>query len=60
MLQQIEEQTARIDALEKQIQQQARKDAGTARLIAIPGVSAITASAVKAFSPSMNLFPQRA
>lgn len=56
MLEQIEEQTARIDALEKQIRQQAPKDAETARLMTIPGVGAITASAVKAFSPSMNQF----
>lgn len=56
MLVQIEEQTARIDELEKKIRQRAPKDDEVARLMTIPGVGPITATAVKAFCPEMGQF----
>ena len=56
LLAQIDEQTARIAALEKEIRQRAPKDPEVARLMTIPGVGAICATAVKAFCPSMSLF----
>jgi transposase len=56
MLAQIEEQTARIDALEKEIRARAPKDTEVARLMTIPGVGAISATAVRAFCPDMRQF----
>jgi transposase len=56
MLAQIKEQTARIDALEKGIRLRAPKDAEVARLMTIPGVGPISATAVKAFCPSLEQF----
>jgi transposase len=54
MLAQIEEQTARIDGLEKEIRARAPKDTEVARLMTIPGVGAISATAVRAFCPDMR------
>jgi transposase len=56
MLAQIEEQTARINALEEEIRLRAPKDADVAKLMTIPGVGPISAVAVKAFCPEMNQF----
>lgn len=51
-----DELTERIATLEKEIRQRAPKDPEVARLMTIPGVGAICATAVKAFCPSLNLF----
>lgn len=56
MLAQIEEQTARIEALGKGIRLRAPKGTGVARLMTIPGVGPISAMAVKAFCPPMGPF----
>ncbi|MBX6745081.1 MAG: IS110 family transposase, partial [Acetobacteraceae bacterium] len=56
MLAQVEEQTARIDALEKEIRARAPKDAEVARLMTIPGVGAISATVVRTFCPDMGQF----
>ena len=56
MLAQIEEQTARIEALEKEIRLRAPKDPEAVRLMTIPGVGPISAAAVRAFCPAMEQF----
>ncbi|PJK30665.1 IS110 family transposase [Minwuia thermotolerans] len=56
LLEQIGALTERIDALEKEIRRRAPKDPELARLMTIPGVGAICATAVKAFCPSMSQF----
>lgn len=56
LLTQIAELAERISALEKEIRRRAPKDAGIARLMTIPGVGAICATAVHAFAPSMSTF----
>jgi transposase len=56
LLQQIAELGQKIDALEKDIRRRAPKDAQIARLMTIPGVGAICATAVQAFCPSMSVF----
>lgn len=56
LLDQIAELGAKINALEKDIRRSAPKDARIARLMTIPGVGAICATAVQAFAPSMSTF----
>ena len=56
LLDQIAALGAKIDALEKDIRRRAPKDAQIARLMSIPGVGAICATAVQAFCPSMTTF----
>ena len=56
LLDQIAELGERIGALEKEIRRRAPKDTRIARLMTIPGVGAICATAVQAFAPSMTLF----
>lgn len=56
LLKQFDELTERIATLEKEIRQRAPKDPEVARLMRMPGVGAICATAVKAFCPSLNLF----
>jgi transposase len=56
LLEQISVLTERISTLDKEIRRAAPKDPETARLMTIPGVGAICATAVKAFCPSMTLF----
>lgn len=56
LLDQIAMLGAKIDALEKDIRCRAPRDAQIARLMSIPGVGAIGATAVQAFSPPMTAF----
>jgi transposase len=56
LLTQIAELAERISALEKEIRRRAPKDAGIPRLMTIPGVGAICATAVHAFAHSMSTF----
>jgi transposase len=56
LLEQIGALTERITALEKEIRRHAPRDPEVARLMTIPGVGAICATAVKAFCPSMSQF----
>lgn len=56
LLDQIAALGAKIDALEKDIRRRAPNDAQIARLMSIPGVGAICATAVQAFCPSMAAF----
>lgn len=56
LLDQIAALGAKIGALEKDIRRRAPKDAQIARLMSIPGVGAISATAVQAFCPSMTTF----
>ncbi len=56
LLDQIAALGAKIGALEKDIRRRAPKDAQIARLMTIPGVGAICATAVQAFCPSMTTF----
>lgn len=52
LLGQIAELGEKIDALEKEIKRRAPRDEQIARLMTIPGVGAICATAVQAFCPS--------
>jgi transposase len=52
LLEQIAELGSKIDALEKDIRRRAPQDEQIARLMTIPGVGAICATAVQAFCPS--------
>jgi len=56
LLGQIAELGEKIGTLEKEIRRRAPKDAKIARLMTIPGVGAICATAVHAFAPSMSTF----
>ncbi len=56
LLGQIVELREKIDALEKDIRLRAPKDEQIVRLMTIPGVGAICATAVQAFCPSMAAF----
>jgi transposase len=56
LLGQIAELGEKIDALEKDIRRQAPQDEQITRLMTIPGVGAICATAVQAFCPSMATF----
>lgn len=56
LLGQIAELGEKIGAPEKEIRRQAPTDAKIARLMTIPGVGAIGATAVHAFAPSMSTF----
>jgi transposase len=56
LLEQIAELGSKIDALEKDIRRRAPQDEQIARLMTIPGVGAICATAVQAFCPSMAAF----
>jgi len=56
LLDQIAAFSEKIATLEKDIRRRAPKDAETARLMTIPGVGAICATAVRAFCPSMTAF----
>lgn len=53
---QVAELGGKIGALEREIRRRAPKDAQIARLMTIPGVGAICATAVHAFAPSMSTF----
>jgi transposase len=53
---QVEELSEKIGALEAEIRRQAPKNEMIARLMTIPGVGAICATAVHAFAPSMSNF----
>ncbi|MGJ3262051.1 MAG: IS110 family transposase [Salinarimonas sp.] len=53
---QVEELGEKIGALEREIRRRAPKDERIARLMTIPGVGAICATAVHAFAPSMSTF----
>lgn len=56
LLGQIAELGEKIGTLEKEIRRRAPKDAKIARLMTIPGVGAICATAVHAFAPAMSTF----
>lgn len=56
LLGQIAELGEKIGVLEKEIRRRAPKDERIARLMTIPGVGAICATAVHAFAPSMSTF----
>jgi transposase len=56
LLGQIAELGEKIGALEREIRRRAPKDARIARLMTIPGVGAICATAIHAFAPSMSTF----
>jgi len=56
LLEQITELGERINSLEKDIRRRAPQDEQIARLMTIPGVGAICATAVQAFCPSMAAF----
>jgi transposase len=55
-LEQIDEITERIDAIERDIKQLARRQDSSRRLTTIPGVGQICATAVEAFAPPMESF----
>ncbi len=52
----IEELSSKIECLNERIVQLAKKDADTSRLLTIPGVGAIVASAVAAYVPDPAIF----
>lgn len=56
ILSQISALQEKIDQLEKQVQQHARANTLTARLMTIPGIGPITASAICAFAPPAETF----
>ena len=56
LLEQIDSLTAQIAALERDIQQTARRHESTRRLMDIPGVGPMCAAAVDAFAPAMASF----
>jgi len=60
LLEQIAELGSKIDALEKDIRRRAPQDEQVARLMTVPGVGAICATAVQAFcpSPSTSAWPR--
>ncbi|MFW5834390.1 MAG: IS110 family transposase [Pseudomonadota bacterium] len=53
---QVAELDEKIGALEREIRRRAPKDPKIARLMTIPGVGAICATAIHAFAPSMSTF----
>lgn len=56
LLQQIDEVTERIEAIEHDIKQLARRQDSSKRVMTIPGVGPICATAVEAFAPPMDSF----
>ncbi len=56
LIAQIEELSERIETLEKQIRQRAAHDEAVARLMTMPGIGAITATALVTFAPVPETF----
>jgi transposase len=56
LLAQIEELSGRIETLEKQIRERAAQDEAVARLMTMPGIGAITATALVTFAPAPETF----
>jgi transposase len=56
LLAQIEELSGRIETLEKQIRERAAQDEAVARLMTMPGIGAITATALVTFAPTPETF----
>jgi transposase len=56
LLAQIEELSERIETLEKQIRDRAVQDEAVARLMTMPGIGAITATALVTFAPAPETF----
>lgn len=56
LIAQIEELSERIETLEKQIRQRAAQDEAVARLMTMPGIGAITATALVTFAPVPETF----
>lgn len=56
LLAQIEELSERIEALEKQVRERAKQDEAAARLMTMPGIGPITATALVTFAPAPETF----
>jgi transposase len=56
LLDQIEGLSTRIDALEKQIRERAAQEEAVTRLMTMPGIGAITATALVTFAPAPETF----
>ena len=56
LLERIDDLSAKIDDLERQLRKQARRDQNARRLMTVPGIGPVTAMAIQAFAPPMESF----